>query len=63
MGIRDVKQALVGDTFYHTNQPVVPMKGFSQPTSMVSIKINLIYFMTTPGKDIMFLHSNTFKGL
>jgi len=35
MGIRDVKQALVGDTFYHTNQPVVPMKGFSQPTSMV----------------------------
>lgn len=36
MGMRDVKLALVGDTFHHVDKPVTPASGFKTPTPMVS---------------------------
>lgn len=35
MGMRDVKLALVGDTFHHVDKPVTPASGFKTPTPMV----------------------------
>jgi len=35
MGMRDVKQALIGDTFYHPGNQVEATPGFKQPTPMV----------------------------
>ena len=44
MGIRDVKEALIGDTFYHTGKSVPPAAGFSQPTPMVNFLLMVFVF-------------------
>ena len=50
MGMRDVKQALIGDTFHHVNKPVLSAPGCKQPTPMVNF--NLKFWLLVRFVDI-----------